>query len=160
MSLIIASCRLDVVRGMAGQHTVSTTDLILYRCCTLCSRVDIRCANWQAITRADLLTRNIEGQHSEYMKVSQISGAAFWSPATFQREMKAMFGCLPFVLIYLADILAYSRTAEIHEVSSRQTLHLLKDGKLYADLEICEIFKIKAFFLGCVVAGKEYKLTL
>ena len=69
------------------------------------------------------------------------------APAAFQREMKVMFDSLPFVLVYLDDILIYSKTAEEHK------LHL-RGNKLYAKLKKCEFFQEKAKFLGHII-GKD-----
>ena len=42
------------------------------------------------------------------------------APAAFQREMKTMFNSLPFVSVYLNDILIYSKTAEEHKLHLRE----------------------------------------
>ena len=76
------------------------------------------------------------------------------APAAFQREMKVMFDSLPFVLVYLDDILIYSKTAEEHKLHLREALQLLRDNKLYAKLKKCEFFQEKAKFLGHII-GKD-----
>ena len=77
------------------------------------------------------------------------------APAAFQREMKAIFGMLPYVLVYLDDILIYSKNAEEHEIYLRHTLQVLRDNKLYAELSKCEFFKEKAKFLSHMIGQDE-----
>ena len=52
------------------------------------------------------------------------------APAVFQREMNKVFGHLPFVLVYLDDILVFSKSPEEHAEHLQQVLALLRHGKL------------------------------
>ncbi len=56
------------------------------------------------------------------------------APAVFQREMNKVFGHLPFVLVYLDDILVFSKTPEEHVQHLRQVLEVLRREKLYAKM--------------------------
>ena len=58
------------------------------------------------------------------------------APAAFPREMRAIFNHLPFVLVYLDDILV-SSSSEKHQGHLRKVLELLKEQKLYAKLSKC-----------------------
>ena len=75
------------------------------------------------------------------------------APAAFQREMKAIFDHLPFVVVYLDDILIYSKTPEEHTLHLRQVLQLLNRHQLYAKLSKCEFFEEKAKFLGHIISS-------
>ena len=77
------------------------------------------------------------------------------APAAFQREMKAIFDHLPYVLVYLDDILVYSNSLEEHKAHLKEVLQLLKDKKLYAKLKKCEFFEEKAKFLGHIIGPEE-----
>ena len=48
------------------------------------------------------------------------------APAAFQREMNMIFGQLDFVLVYLDDILVFSRDPEQHAEHLSQVLQLLR----------------------------------
>ena len=74
------------------------------------------------------------------------------APAAFQREMQAIFDHLPFVLVYLDDILVFSSSKEVHQGHLRKVLELLKEHKLYAKLSKCSFFDEEAKFLGHTVS--------
>lgn len=59
------------------------------------------------------------------------------APAAFQREMNRIFSHLDFVLVYLDDILVFSKDAEQHALHLRQVLELLRAEKLYAKMSKC-----------------------
>ena len=56
---------------------------------------------------------------------------------SFQRFMDRVLASLPFVLVYLDDILIYSRTLEEHTAHVRTILSLLHGKKLYGKLSRC-----------------------
>ena len=74
------------------------------------------------------------------------------APAVFQREMNKVFGHLPFVLIYLDDILIFSKTEEEHIQHLEQVLRLLKPNELYAKLSKCSFMQRETKFLGYVIS--------
>lgn len=62
------------------------------------------------------------GEHYEFMVLPfGLTNA----PATFQRCMNGLFRHLPFVAVYLDDILIFSKTAEEHLQHIRQVLQIL-----------------------------------
>ena len=76
------------------------------------------------------------------------------APAAFQREMQRLIGHLDFVLVYLDDILIFSRDPAEHAKHLRTVLELLRTHKLYAKMSKCSFFKDELPFLGYVV-GKN-----
>ena len=76
------------------------------------------------------------------------------APAVFQREMNKVFGHLPFVLVYLDDILVFSRSEEEHVGHLQQVFALLRKAKLYAKMSKCFFFRESLDFLGHVVSAK------
>ena len=76
------------------------------------------------------------------------------APATFQGLMHAVL--MPFlddfVLVYLDDIMIYSRTWEEHLQQISAVLDRLREHKLYAKLSKCEFGRLKAEFLGHIVS--------
>ena len=65
------------------------------------------------------------------------------APATFMHLMHQTFRPLldDFVLVFLDDILIYSKTLEEHERHVRRVLEMLRKEKLYAKESKCEFFK-------------------
>ena len=56
------------------------------------------------------------------------------APAAFQRAMNKLFSHLPFVLVYMDDILVYRKTEAEHKYHLSQVLQILRDNKYYAKL--------------------------
>lgn len=76
------------------------------------------------------------------------------APAAFQREMRAVFSHLPYVAVYLDDILIFSKTEAEHASHLEEVLRVLRSHKLYAKLSKCSFFDRKAKFLGHIVSGE------
>jgi hypothetical protein len=72
------------------------------------------------------------------------------APATFQHLMNNTFRSFldRCVLVFLDDIVVYSRTIEEHERDVRAVLQQLKDAGLYAKQSKCELFMHEIEFLG------------
>ena len=72
------------------------------------------------------------------------------APATFQRMMNAIFKeeLDTFVLVYLDDILVFSRTMEEHISHLRTALRKLRDAKLFARLHKCLFSQERVEYLG------------
>jgi hypothetical protein len=72
------------------------------------------------------------------------------APATFMHLMNETFRSMldVFVLIFLDDILIFSKTLEEHERHVRQVLEVLRQQKLYAKESKCELFRTEVEFLG------------
>ena len=78
------------------------------------------------------------------------------APASFQRLMnKAFTGTVgDFSLVYLDDILVFSRTIEERWEHLRQALQRLREAKLYGRLHKCEFLKDKVDYLGFEVSSQ------
>jgi hypothetical protein len=57
-----------------------------------------------------------------------------------------------FVMVFIDDILVYSRSEEEHEEHLRLVLQKLRDHKLYAKLSKCEFWLKQVAFLGHVIS--------
>jgi len=78
------------------------------------------------------------------------------APAVFQTQMNKMFSPLlnSCVLIYLDDLLIFSKSVEDHLRDLRAVLSLLRQNKLRLKLRKCEFFKRELKFLGHVVSAR------
>jgi hypothetical protein len=77
------------------------------------------------------------------------------APATFMHLMQTIFRPFldDFVIVFLDDILIYSKTLEEHKKHIEQVLELLRQNKLYAKKSKCEFFKRSIEFLGHTLSG-------
>ena len=72
------------------------------------------------------------------------------APATFMTLMNDVFRKYldQFVIIYLDDILIYSKSKEEHITHVRKVLDVLRTHKLYAKISKCEFFQKQVEYLG------------
>jgi len=75
------------------------------------------------------------------------------APATFMHLMHQTFRehLDDFVIVFLDDILIYSKTLSEHRVHVRKILSILRQEKLYAKESKCEMFRTEVEFLGHIV---------
>jgi hypothetical protein len=59
-----------------------------------------------------------------------------------------------FVVVFIDDILVYSRSQEVHEEHLRLVLQKFRDHKLYAELSKCEFWLKQVAFLRYVISKR------
>ena len=76
------------------------------------------------------------------------------APATFMCLMNSVFSRYldNFVLVFLDDILVYSKNEEEHEEHLRLTLQLLREHQLYANLTKCDFYRDRIQYLGHIIS--------
>jgi hypothetical protein len=77
------------------------------------------------------------------------------SPATFQTTMNELFKELidkGVVIVYLDDILIFTKTIEEHQEIVKQVLKILKDNNLYLKPEKCKFEQTKIKYLGTIIS--------
>ena len=82
------------------------------------------------------------------------------APATFMRLMHEVFMPLldKWVIVYLDDILVFSKTAEEHVEHVEQVLKLLREHQLYAKPSKCEWGVNRVEFLGHIVSHEGIEM--
>ena len=75
------------------------------------------------------------------------------APATFQQMMNDLLRPFlgKFVVVFLDDILIYSRSLSEHVQHIRTVLDVLRTEKLYAKASKCEFFKKELLYLGHII---------
>src|SRR3954462_9667357 len=78
------------------------------------------------------------------------------APPTFMRAMNYLFQELldVFVILYLNDILVYSKSEAEHEEHMRLVLQKLREHRYYAKFSKCEFWLDKVNFLGPVISAE------
>lgn len=78
--------------------------------------------------------------------------------ADFQHEMNRIFGHLDFVLVYLDNVLAFSKDEKQHAQHLRQVLKLLESEHLYAKMSKCSFpsslsifYVMLSLLMGCML---------
>ena len=76
------------------------------------------------------------------------------APAVFMDYMNRIFRPYldKFVVVFIDDILIYSKSYEEHENHLRMILSVLREKKLYAKLSKCEFWLPEVKFLGHVIS--------
>jgi len=85
------------------------------------------------------------------------------SPAIFQTMMNDIFWNLiveGIVVVYLDDILIFTKTEEEHTQVVQWVLQVLKENKLFLHPEKCEFYKQRIEYLGLVISENEVSMDL
>ena len=117
------------------------------------SKIDLRSGYWQiAIKEEDVFKTAFKTEQGLFEWKVMPMGLTN-APSTFMRVMNQVFeGILDvFVVVYLDDILIYSRTLEDHKLHVDEVLRRLKEAGYYAKESKCVFFTRKVDFLGYVV---------
>ena len=79
------------------------------------------------------------------------------APATFQRFMNTILAKQigKSVVVYLDDILVYSKDATAHDAHVREVLEILRKHQLTANPAKCQFFKESVKFLGHIIGHNE-----
>ena len=72
------------------------------------------------------------------------------SPGTFMELMNFIFEHQldRFVIVFLDDVLVFSKTLEEHEHHMREVLQILRENRLYAKMPKCDLIRREVDFLG------------
>ena len=83
------------------------------------------------------------------------------APATFQAFMNSIFKELlhcDVIVIYLDDILIFSRDLRTHRELVRQVLQILRENRLFLKPQKCEFESSSVKYLGHIIGNGEVKM--
>ncbi|XP_052113917.1 uncharacterized protein LOC110278045 [Arachis duranensis] len=121
---------------------------------TCFSKIDLRSGYHQLkIKEEDILKTAFRTRYGHYEFLVMSFGLTN-APAAFMDLMNRVFKPFldRFVIVFIDDILVYSKSATEHEYHLRIVLQTLKDHKLYAKFSKCEFWLDQVTFLGHVVS--------
>ncbi|GKC24510.1 putative reverse transcriptase domain-containing protein, partial [Tanacetum coccineum] len=120
-------------------------------CCF--SKIDLRSGYHQLRVHEDDIPKTAFRTRYGHFEFTVMPFGLTNAPAVFMDLMNRV--CKPyldkFVIVFIDDILIYSKTKEDHEVHLRLVLELLRKEKLYAKFSKCEFWLQEVHFLGHVV---------
>nr|GEX22380.1 putative reverse transcriptase domain-containing protein [Tanacetum cinerariifolium] len=121
------------------------------------SKIDLRSGYHQLRVHKDDILKTAFRTRYEHFEFTVIPFGLTNAPAVFMDLMNRV--CRPyldkFVIVFIDDILIYSKTQEEHVEHLRLVLGLLKKEKLYAKFSKCELWLREVQFLGYVVNGNR-----
>ncbi|GJS18858.1 putative reverse transcriptase domain-containing protein [Tanacetum coccineum] len=121
------------------------------------SKIDLRSRYHQLRVREDDIPKTAFRTRYGHFKFTIMPFGLTNAPAVFMDLMNRV--CRPyldkFVIVFIDDILIYSKTQEEHVEYLRLVLGLLKKEKLYAKFSKCEFWLRGVQFLGHVINGNQ-----
>nr|GEY10552.1 putative reverse transcriptase domain-containing protein [Tanacetum cinerariifolium] len=116
------------------------------------SKIDLRSGYHQLRVREEDILRTAFRTRYGHFEFTVIPFGLTNAPAVFMDLMNRV--CRPylnkFVIVFINDILIYSKSKEEHEVHLKLILELLKKGKLFGKFLKCEFWLQEIRFLGHV----------
>ncbi|KAL0556899.1 hypothetical protein IC582_005416 [Cucumis melo] len=121
---------------------------------TVFSKIDLRSGYHQLrIKDEDIPKTAFRSRYGHYEFIVMSFGLTN-APAVFMDLMNRVFREFldTFVIVFIDDILIYSKTEAEHEKHLRMVLQTLRDNRLYAKFSKCEFWLKQVSFLGHVVS--------
>ena len=122
---------------------------------TIFTKLDLRSGYWQVpIATDDVPKTAFKTRYGQFEFLVMPFGLCN-APATFQALMNRVLAQYvdDFVLVYLDDILIFSRSRAEHERHVRLVLDKLRAARLFAKQSKCDFFRPEVEFLGYRVSG-------
>ena len=119
-------------------------------------KIDLRFDYHQLrIKMSDVLKTTFKTWHGHYEFLVMPFGLTN-APAAFMDLMNRVFHPYldQFIIVFIDNILVYSKNVEEHAVHLRIVLQKLRDKQLYAKFSKCEFWLNEVVFLGHVVSGE------
>ena len=119
------------------------------------SKIDLRSGYHQIRVKDDDIQKTAFRTRYGHYEFSVMPFGVTNAPGVFMEYMNRIFHTYldRFVVVFIDDILIYSKSEEEHAEHLRIVLQVLKDKKLYAKLSKCEFWLHKVSFLGHVISG-------
>ena len=122
---------------------------------TVFSKIDLRSGYHQLKIREQDIPKTAFTTRYGLYEYTVMSFGLTNAPAYFMNMMNKVFtGFLDkFVVVFIDDILVFSKNKQEHEVHLRLVLEKLREHQLYAKFSKCEFWLDEVAFLGHVISG-------
>ena len=126
------------------------------------SKINLRSGYHQIRVKAEDIQKTAFRTRYGHYEYQVMSFGVTNAPAIFMDYMNRIFHPFldQFVVVFIDDILIYSKTLEEHEKHLQIVLQILKEKKLYAKLSKCEFWLEEVKFLGHVISNKGVSVDL
>ena len=120
---------------------------------TIFSKIDLRSGYWQIPIHPDDVAKTAFRTRYGHFEWLVLPFGLTNAPASFMHLMHRVFRDLldRGVVIFLDDILIYSKTADEHEALLREVFTRLRQHQLFAKESKCELWRKEVTFLGHVI---------
>jgi RNase H-like domain found in reverse transcriptase/Reverse transcriptase (RNA-dependent DNA polymerase)/Integrase zinc binding domain/Chromo (CHRromatin Organisation MOdifier) domain/Retroviral aspartyl protease/Integrase core domain len=124
------------------------------------SSIDLASGYHQVLIPPEDAPKTAFRTHLGHFQYKVLSFGLTNAPATFQTTMNQIFRTVlgKFVLVYLDDILVFSRSMDEHLDHLHQVLQLLREQKFYARLDKCRFAKPELEYLGHLIGAKGIRV--
>ncbi|XP_050222497.1 uncharacterized protein LOC126672585 [Mercurialis annua] len=124
------------------------------------SKIDLRSGYHQLKIRNDNIPKTAFRTRYGHYEFLVMSFGLTNAPAAFMNLMNQIFKPFldQFVIVFIDDILIYSRIEEEHAQHLRTVLQTLRDHRLYAKFSKCEFWLEEVAFLGHVISQSGIKV--
>ncbi|GKC14867.1 putative reverse transcriptase domain-containing protein [Tanacetum coccineum] len=119
------------------------------------SKIDLRSGYHQLRVHEDDIPKTAFRTHYGHFEFTVMPFGLTNTPAVFMDLMNIVCRAYldKFVIVFIDDILIYSKTQEEHVEHLRLVLELLKKDKMYAKFSKCDVWLRKVQFLGHMING-------
>lgn len=122
---------------------------------TVFTTLDLQCGYWQVPINPNdrAKTAFCPGPDMGLFQFCCMPFGLTGAPSTFQRMMNKIFRGLPFVTVYVDDVLVHSTTIEQHRVHLRKVFQRLREAGLTLKGKKCHVAMSEVRYLGHVFSG-------
>ena len=123
------------------------------------SKIDLRSGYHQISVKAEDVQKTAFRSRYVHYEFLVMPFGVTNAPAIFMDYMNRIFRPFldKFVIVFIDDILIYSRTREENAEHLRTVLNILREKQLYAKLSKCDFWMSEIQFLGHVTLHREYQ---
>ena len=118
------------------------------------SKIDLRSGYHQVRIRDEDINKTAFRTRYGHYEFTLVPFGLSNAPAVFMCLMNGVFGNYldKFIIVFLDDILVYSKTEEEHEQDLRLVLQVLREHQLYEKLSKCSFYQKQIHYLGHIIS--------